>query len=403
MTAHQTRGAPGKAASASSRARPTTPTSRAFQPSRASHLRQAVAQQPRVALAVKSAVAAGLAWLCVLPIGGIADHYPYYAPFGAVIAVSSTTASSFRSAARTMGALALAAAVATLARLLPLPEVAAIAAVVLVGTLLSGWRPLADKGSWVPVSGVFILLVGAGDPAHYVAAYVGLTSLGAAVGVALNTALPPLPLTPTSVALKQLREALGDQLADVADGLSGPSVPDEAEWQRRRRRLDPLQERVRSLVHESAEARRANWRARRWARTADHQDAQAQSLERLATLVNEVLDLVVERERADVRGLALGPELRPHAGAALAAMAHLLRADAPDEVRAALRRLCQCLDLLRDATRRAWREQGEDRFTAAAIVVALDRATEHVTGAPAAAAGLTATDALRPPSPRAGT
>jgi hypothetical protein len=41
-------------------------------------------------------VAAAVAWLVVLPFVGVADDYAYYAPLGAVIAVSATVARSWR-------------------------------------------------------------------------------------------------------------------------------------------------------------------------------------------------------------------------------------------------------------------------------------------------------------------
>lgn len=42
---------------------------------------------PRLAMAFKSAAAASLAWLIVLPFGAGGPDYGYYAPLGAVIAV----------------------------------------------------------------------------------------------------------------------------------------------------------------------------------------------------------------------------------------------------------------------------------------------------------------------------
>ena len=49
-----------------------------------------ITARPRTLLALKAAVAAGLAWLVVLPFSGVADDYPYYAPLGAVVATSTS-------------------------------------------------------------------------------------------------------------------------------------------------------------------------------------------------------------------------------------------------------------------------------------------------------------------------
>ena len=59
-----------------------------------SRLGDVLGRYPRVPLALKSAFAAGLAWLAVLPLGGVADEYPYYAPLGAVVAMGATVVTS---------------------------------------------------------------------------------------------------------------------------------------------------------------------------------------------------------------------------------------------------------------------------------------------------------------------
>src|SRR3546814_4896585 len=73
--------------------------------------------------------------------------------------------------------------------------------------------------SWVPISGLFILIVGGADPAHYVLAYLGLTALGAVVGVLVNLAVPPMPLIATNDVQDSLRNILADQLDGLARGL----------------------------------------------------------------------------------------------------------------------------------------------------------------------------------------
>src|SRR3712207_5602847 len=91
-------------------------------------------RHPRLPLALKCAVAAALAWLLVLPLGGVADDYPYYAPLGAVVAVGTTVVSSVRASVQGLLALLLGAVLSIGVGSLPLPDVVAIAAVVGVGT-----------------------------------------------------------------------------------------------------------------------------------------------------------------------------------------------------------------------------------------------------------------------------
>ena len=78
-------------------------------------------------LAVKAAVAAALSWLLAMPLGGIADDYPYYAPLGAVLAVTWTVAGSVRESLQGLAAIAVGAAIAFGARTTSLPVAVDIA------------------------------------------------------------------------------------------------------------------------------------------------------------------------------------------------------------------------------------------------------------------------------------
>ena len=335
--------------------------------------------RPQLALAAKAALAAALAWLVVLPLGGFADDYPYYAPLGAVVAVTSTFASSLRSAAQSVMAIAAGATIAGTTQALEIPEVAALAVVVGVGTLVGAWPMLGVMGGWVPISALFVLIVGGDDPSYYVAAYLGLTTVGAAAGVVVNGVFPPLPLTANSLTLRRLRSILADQLDDLADGLLQHDLPDAGEWQARRWNLAPHLAEMHRLSQQVAEARRANWRERRWRQAAERQRQHALTLGALAVLVEQLVELVVNRESADAHEVALGPGLRPVTAGGLEAMAAVLRARPEDEAwQEAFATLSRNIEELRVATRAAWRDHQEDRFTAAAIVVDLERAAQSL-------------------------
>ena len=341
--------------------------------------RAALNSRPQLALATKAAVAAALAWLLVLPLGGFADDYPYYAPLGAVVAVTSTFASSLRNALQAVAAIAAGATIAATTQALDIPQVAALAVVVGVGTLVGSWPRLGEMASWVPVSALFVLILGGDDPAHYVGAYLGLTAVGAAAGVVVNGAFPPLPLTANSLTLRRLRSVLADQLDDLAEGLLQPELPDAGEWQGRRWHLAPHLAEMHRLAQQVAEARRANWRERRWREAAERQRQHALTLGRLAVLVEELVELVVDRESADAHEVALGPGLRPVTAGGLEAVAAVLRARPEDEAwHDAFATLSRSIEELRAATRAAWRDHQEDRFTAAAIVVDLERAAQSL-------------------------
>ena len=190
---------------------------------------------PQLGLAAKSSLAAGLAWLLVQPFGGVADDYPYYAPLGAVVAVSTTVSGSARTTLQALVSIGLGAALGALAGVAPVPTVVGLVVVVAVAGLMAGWHRLGLSGSWVPVSALFVLVLGGGDPTHYLGGYLGLTTLGMLVGTAVNLALPQTVLAPAGEAEHRLRAALADQLDDLADGLLADEAPDAADWRRRRR------------------------------------------------------------------------------------------------------------------------------------------------------------------------
>src|SRR3546814_8933239 len=185
-------------------------------------LREAPRRHPLLPLAAKAAVAAGLAWLVFQPLRGSADDYAYYAPLGAVVAVSSRLAHSMRLTVEAVLAIGLGALLAVGVRVLPAPDVLSIAVVVGLGTVLGAWKRVGSMASWGPISGLFILIVGGADPAQYVLAYLGLTALGAVVGVLVNLAVPPMPLIATNDVQDSHRHILSAQLAGLAPGPERP-------------------------------------------------------------------------------------------------------------------------------------------------------------------------------------
>jgi uncharacterized membrane protein YgaE (UPF0421/DUF939 family) len=334
-----------------------------------------LAKHPRVPLALKSAVAASIAWLVVQPLSGIADRYPYYAPLGAVVATGATVVSSLRTSLQSVLALLIGAALGVGARLVPWPEVVALAVVVAAGTVLGGWRRVGAMSSWVPISGLLILIIGRTDPDRYAAAYIGLTALGALVGVAVNAAVPSLPLTAARASEEALLETLADQLDDLAEGLDQDPLLSPEQWQQRQHAIEPQTERLREMVEEFTEARRINWRAHRWQDLADRQYTQARALQQLSFLVEDITWLVVEREHAERRQVALGPTLRPAAAAALRSMAAALRSvEGPSGEPEALRAVDRAIQDLVRAIREVRLRTDDDLFAAGTIVTAVRRA-----------------------------
>ncbi|MGY1855724.1 hypothetical protein [Modestobacter sp. SYSU DS0290] len=348
---------------------------------RAGSLGRTWARHPRAGLAVKAAVAAAIAWALVQLLPGPAADYPYYAPMGAMLATTTSLAGSTRESFQTVAAVAVGAVIALVADAVAAPNLVSIAAVIGIGVLLSGWNRLGSARSWVPTAALFVLIFGNRDPFNYVVGYVGLIMFGALIGIAVTALLPQLPLAPAQEKLARLRDVLAAQLDDLADGLSADHPPTEAEWRRRTHTIDPVLAQMRAAVQESDEARKGNFRARRYRQVAQRQYAQARALERLALLVEELTELLAETERADQERVTLGPALRPSASAALSRLAGVLRsvdggasAADPDETRAAY----DALHELAGALRAARRQTDDDLFAASSVVVAIRRALAAV-------------------------
>jgi len=340
-----------------------------------SRLAVEIRQHPRIALAVKASLATAAAWAIVHPMGGLADRYPYYAPLGAVIAVGTTVAGSVRESIRGLLAILLGAALALSIGLLGVSVIAGLGIVVAVGTLVGGWWRVGAKGDWVPLTALFVLIIGRQDAVDYAIAYLGLTSLGAAVGIGVNLAFPPLPLTPTQSTVTRLRNKLAEQLEDLAEGLLQETPPDDHEWSERRRSIRPLTLQMRDMVAHATEARRGNWRVGRWRHEADRQYQQARALEQLAFLVEEMTTFVIAHESAQREEVPLGPQLRPYAAHAFQETAETLCSFDGDGLDLdALREADRALSRLTEEVRRIRAENNSDLFGAGTIVMTLRRA-----------------------------
>lgn len=326
-------------------------------------------------VSLKAALAAALAWLAVQPMAGVADEYPYYAPLGAVIAVTTTVAGSVRESLRGVLAIFTGAVLALGAMLTPLPRVAELALVVALGTALAAWPRYGAKASWVPVSALFVLIIGRGDAVDYAVAYLGLTGLGSAIGIVLNIAFPPLALTPMADSIKRLRGLLAEQLDELADGLRSERPPSAREWAERERSIRPTTEEMQRVVGHATDARRANWRARRWDEHAQRRYQQARALQQVAFLIEDLTALVVEHERSENERVALGPSLRPYAAHTLETLAACLRSVEHDQAEPdCLRAADASVTALAGAVREARRSSSDDLFAAGAVVTGTRRA-----------------------------
>jgi uncharacterized membrane protein YgaE (UPF0421/DUF939 family) len=337
-----------------------------------------VSDYPRTVLALKAALAAGVAWLLVQPLGGVADDYAYYAPLGAVVVMSTTVMTSVRTGLQAVAAIGVGAGLAAIVIQLPVPRLVGIVIVVGVGFALVNWRRLGTMSMWVPLAALFVLILGGDNPSYYVLGYFGLTAVGAAVGVAVNLALPQLPLGRTVQALAALQDELAHQLRSLADDLR--SAEDlGTDSVRISSSVKPPAQKLEQLVAEVRDARRVNWRSGRWKHLANRREEQARALETIAYLVEEVGALLGRSNTQMLRGrTAVGDAIAD----ALAATADMLEAtdltsgDAAAAAPAA--DAMRCVEHLREVTLRhaAIRDADDVVLVGASATVTLQRAVE---------------------------
>ncbi|WP_141014713.1 aromatic acid exporter family protein [Nocardioides sambongensis] len=340
-------------------------------------LRRIAWSRPRWFLAVKTGAAATLAWLVAQPLGDLGAHYSYYAPLGALAAMTTSVVSSARTAAQAVLAIGIGAALALLIRVSPAPGPLGLGVAITVGVLVAGWPRLGAMGSWVPFAALFVLIAGAGDPFGYTAAYAGLTALGGLVGVAVTALLPQLPLTPVDQVQHRLRAELADELDRLATSIDREIVDDE-DWAALRSALARRAREAEDLIVHAREARRANWQASRWSAAADRSDDRARALQRLSGCVDEVIALISD-QRTDIRrDDPDSAELRGSVAAALRAVATLIRENGEEEVSSpeTIDRARDAVEGLRAQVVRTQQRSSLPHLAAAAIALDLDGAVE---------------------------
>ncbi|MEG3616252.1 hypothetical protein [Isoptericola haloaureus] len=284
---------------------------------------------PRLSMAVRGGIAAGLAWLVGIYVPHPLGDFPYYAPLGAVIATTSTVVRSVQDSVRVTVAVLLGAGIARLADwLLPVGPVS-IALVVAVALLCSSWRLFREMGSWVATSALFVLILGNADALSFVGSFAGLVAIGALVGIGVNFALPPLQLTPAENALDGLSTLLAREAEDLADALEESGEIPAEDWESRRAALQPVLERTRESVRHSREAARVNPRVRRYRRWTRGQDARARELETVAASIDVVVTLLVDTGEP----VRLPDGLRDPLAGSLRSLSEALHADAWGEDR----------------------------------------------------------------------
>ncbi|CAL4860713.1 hypothetical protein MMM2322_02394 [Microbacterium sp. MM2322] len=258
----------------------------------------------RLILALKTAVAAAIAWFFA-PLVPFADaEYSYYAPLGVLVSMYPTVADSLRAGIQSLiglacgiaigfGGLALVAA--------GTPGIAGLALVVLVGVALGGIRALGVGRDWVALAGLFVLLLSKNDPDGFSSSYLATMAFGVLVGVVANVVLvPPLYLQSARDRLSELRAAVVAALDRAADS-AGEGEPDAGSLREDGDALAEMAMAVAADVDEASRSERANIRARGIGGVRDENAQRWWGLERATYLTRDLLDVLAQHDRLDER------------------------------------------------------------------------------------------------------
>ncbi|WP_307784275.1 aromatic acid exporter family protein [Salinibacterium sp. SWN248] len=280
----------------------------------------------RMLQAAKTGLAVAIAWTIAPYLPGVADNYPYYAPLGAIVAMYPTLMGSMRNAAQTLGSLAVAIVLAGAVIIFSSPSVLTMSLAVGAGALVAATGWFGANREYIPVTVLFVLIIGGPDADDYSLGYLEQATLGIVVGLLVNLLIfPALTHNAVDQQLSNFRAVLSDHLSEIAEALAESWPPERDGWASGKDSLLAVSGEVREAVLLADESRKANPRARRYRRDvkADYEDLAA--LENVTFHVRDITDVLTGAVWGTPIKVQLRPELRPALSASLAALATALR------------------------------------------------------------------------------
>lgn len=278
----------------------------------------------RLQLAVKSALAAVLAWLVAKHVLG--QDNPYFAPLAALFGVYPTIVTSLSEGLRYAVGF-LVGALLAIPIGIGLGPTAGIAVTIMVGILVSGWRRLGDQGSQVSFTALFAVLLGGDDVVSYVLPRLADVGVGVAIGLAVNVLVfPPLHMRRAANAIGRLQGDVADSLDELASIITVPELDGDEwdKWNDQADRLDRSERTARELCGQAHESRRGNPRAL-WNDGPARDSHHLRALEDQAGRIRFIADVARQAtgDRAD--GIRLGSQFLHRYAQLLRALAELVR------------------------------------------------------------------------------
>ncbi len=248
---------------------------------------------PRLQLAAKAGLAAGIAYFIAPFMPGSAADFPYYAPLGALVAMYENVAGSMRQGVQTLIGLGLGIGLAFMLFSLGNPSPFSVAIVMGLGVVLAGLPRLGSGGDWIPTAALLVLLVGGHDPDSFSFGYLLQMGVGVTVGILVNLLVfPPLHFKAAALSIAELRLALARQLQDMATALRESWPPHHDDWSRRSDKLAQSARDVRRAVQKADASRQANPRRVRYPHDLERDYRHLRELESLTFHVQDVTQVL---------------------------------------------------------------------------------------------------------------
>ncbi|MBT2538134.1 FUSC family protein [Arthrobacter sp. ISL-69] len=248
---------------------------------------------PRLQLASKAGLAAGLAFLIAPLMPGAAAQYPYYAPLGALVAMYENVSGSMKQGVQTLVGLGLGIGLAFLLVSFSDPSPVTVAVVMGLGVLLAGLPRLGAGRDWIPTAALLVLLVGGNNPDDFSFGYLVQMGVGVVVGIAVNMLVfPPLHFKAAALSLAELRWALAKQLSDMGAALRESWPPEHEDWAVRSEALAQSARAVRAAVQKADASRQVNPRRRLHSHDVDQDYKDLSGLESVTFHIRDMTEVL---------------------------------------------------------------------------------------------------------------
>ncbi|TFD86365.1 FUSC family protein [Cryobacterium serini] len=288
--------------------------------------------RPRALQVVKISIAVAIAWSLAPLMPGTAKDFPYYAPLGALLSMHPTLARSIHSSVQTLAGVLIGIGLAGIVVIVSEPTVWTLSLAVGLGTLIGGMKWMGAGGEYVPITALFVLIIGGPNADGYSIGYATQICLGIVVGLAVNLLiLPPLAIGPARERLAGFRRTLTRHLTDVGDALVESWPPARDDWATQGETLNAAARQVRTAVQTADESRKGNPRAWFTRANLDADYDALVALENVTFHIRNLTEVLAGMVWGKPIALELPPELRPVLSEALHAVAAAITAGDDDE------------------------------------------------------------------------